>query len=243
MKTINKLTIMLIIMSGLVAACSDDEESEKGNGFKGKHEYVDLGLPSGTLWATCNIGANSPEEYGDYFAWGETQGYLSGIKIFSWETYKWCNGSSNTLTKYNNVEEFGFRDNKAKLGFDDDCAYVNWGTNWRLPSHVQLEELINRNYTTTEWTTLNGVFGYKITSKTNGNSIFMPAAGYRDNSSLKKDGTYGYYWSSILYDGTYTYYAEDLYFNSEGIYSTNQYRSGGDYRYRGQSVRPVRYTE
>lgn len=116
MKTINKLTIMLVIMSGLVVACSsDDEEENGGKGLKGKHEYVDLGLPSGTLWATCNVGAYSPEEYGDYFAWGETKGYNAGKTDFSWATYQWCNGSYNSLTKYNFVSGLGTVDNKDKL--------------------------------------------------------------------------------------------------------------------------------
>jgi hypothetical protein len=234
MKTINKLTIMLIIMSGLVAACSDDEESEKGNGLKGKHEYVDLGLPSGTLWATCNIGANSPEEYGDYFAWGETEGYNDGKTYFDWSTYKWCNGSYDSLTKYNTSSSYGTVDNKTELDLEDDAAYVNnWGPEWRIPSLEQFEELINSRYTTTTWTTQNGVYGRKITSKKNGNSVFLPAAGFRDSSGLSGDGSYGYYWSRTRHG--YPYYAWTLYFH------LSYFSTGYDYSTRvdGLSVRPV----
>ena len=130
--------------------------------------YVDLGLPSGTLWATCNIGANSPEEYGDYFAWGETEGYNSGKTSFNWLTYKWCKGSETTMTKYCGNSSYGyngFTDELTELDLEDDAAYVNWGPAWRMPSIEQCEELINSSYTTTDWTIQNGVYGRKITSK------------------------------------------------------------------------------
>ena len=200
------------------------------------HEYVDLGLPSGTLWATCNVGAKSPEEYGDYFAWGETSGYNSGKTNFDWSTYKWCKGSSSTLTKYctNSDRGYnGFTDDKTVLDLEDDAAYVNWGPAWRMPSIEQFQELYNSNYTTTEWTTLNGVRGLKITSKTNGNTIFLPAAGNYSFSSLNNAGSLGYCWPRTLssYDPLS---APNLYFY-QGYIST-----GNDYRCSGRSVRPVR---
>ena len=197
------------------------------------YEYVDLDLPSGTLWATMNIGASKPEQYGDYFAWGETSGYNGGKTDFSWSTYTLCKGSSTTLTKYNNSSDYGTVDNKTELELADDAAYVNWGPNWRMPSVEQFVELINSSYTTTEWTTVNGVNGWKITSKTNGNSIFLPAAGCRIGTSLTSAGSNGIYWSRSL-DASYPDSARGLFFNSSGI---NTYYS---YRCDGLSVRPVR---
>ena len=160
--------------------------------------YVDLGLPSGTLWATCNVGADSPEEYGDYFAWGETTGYIDGKTTFDLTTYKWCKGSENTITKYCTNSSYGnegFTDNKTKLDLEDDAAYANLGPAWRMPSMEQYRELINEDYTTTEWTTQNGVNGYKITSRTNGKSIFLPNAGFYEGSS---NSSFSYYLSRSL---------------------------------------------
>ena len=227
------MAVLMVVVCSLMAACSsDDDEDENGKGSKGKHEYVDLGLPSGTLWATCNIGSSSPEEYGDYFAWGEIEGYHSGKTYFSWSTHKWCNGSYNSLTKYNTKNSLGTVDNKTELDLDDDAAYVNWGAAWRMPSLEQFKELINSKYTTTTWTTLNGVYGRKITSKKNGNSIFLPAAGGRSNSSYSA-GSGGCYWSCSLYAGGPTD-AQGIYFNSGEIYADDSERCSG------RSVRPVR---
>ena len=201
--------------------------------------YVDLGLPSGTMWATCNIGADSPEDYGDYFAWGETEGYNDGKTYFEWSTYKWCEGSNSTMTKYCTNSSYGyngFTDDKTELDPEDDAAYVNWGPAWRMPSEEQFSELINSSYTTTEWTTQNGVYGRKITSKENGNSIFLPAAGYRRNISLYGAGSSGEYWSRTLNSDDPSY-AGSLRFDSSNIYM------GSYYRYFGRSVRPVRSQE
>ncbi|MBQ5622209.1 MAG: hypothetical protein IIU92_06310, partial [Bacteroidaceae bacterium] len=192
-------------------------------------EWVDLGLPSGTLWATCNVGANSPEEYGDYFAWGETEPKTD----YSWSTYKYCKGSKTTMTKYCTNSDYGTVDNKTELEPSDDAATANWGSGWQMPSYEQRTELLNSSYTTTTWTTLNGKYGRKITSKSNGNSIFLPAAGYRIDTSLNYAGSYGGYWSRSL-STSYSNYAYYLYFNSSGIYTSN------GFRYYGQSVRPVR---
>ena len=199
--------------------------------------FVDLGLPSGTLWATCNIGAENPEDYGDYFAWGETEGYNDGKTIFLLSSYKWCEGSNSTMTKYCTNSSYGyngFTDDKTELDLEDDAAYVNWGPKWRMPSPEQFVELNNSNYTTTEWTTQNGVNGRKITSKTNGNSIFLPAAGYH-RSWFDREGSGGYYWSRTL--DSQPYNARILSISSSGI--------GMDYgyRYEGRNVRPVRLSE
>ena len=199
--------------------------------------YVDLDLPSGTLWATCNVGASSPEDYGDYFAWGETEGYNSGKTNFDWSTYKWCNGVEDSMTKYCHDSRYGyndFTDNKTELDPEDDAAYVNWGSGWRMPSYEQCEELINSNYTTTEWTTLNGVYGLKITSKTNDNSIFLPASGHRFRVLLNYAGSFGYYWSR-----TYNLNSDIAWYWGGG--STGMGVSCTmDNRCMGNSVRPVR---
>lgn len=215
-------------------ATSASSSSSSANG----HEYVDLGLPSGTLWATCNVGASKPEEYGDYFAWGETTGYNDGKTEFSWSTYKWCNGTENTMTKYCNDSNYGnngYTDTWTELEPEDDAAYVNWGSEWRMPSLDQMNELINSSYTTTIWTSRNGVWGRLITSKKNRNSIFLPAAGYRDATSLYYAGSYGGCWSRTLY--TSAYCACSLDFNSGNV---NWY---GSDRYYGRSVRPVRTSQ
>ncbi len=194
------------------------------------HEYVDLGLPSGTLWATCNVGASSPEEYGDYFAWGETE----PKEVYNWNTYKWCNGSQNTLTKYCNHSNNGyngFTDGKTEFDPEDDAAFVNWGTSWRTPTYDQLLELY-RNCTWT-WTQLNGVNGELVTGP-NGNSIFLPAAGGRYETSLGSAGSGGYYWLRTLYSG-YSYSAYDLSFISGNVTLGTTVK-----RYYGCSVRAVR---
>ena len=204
------------------------------------HEYVDLGLPSGTLWATCNIGASSPSYNGDYFAWGETTGYANGKTTFSWGTYKYCNGSGTTMTKYCTSSDYGTVDNKTELDLSDDAAYVNWGPNWRIPSISQLTELINDSYTTQTWTN----YGYKITSKSNGNSIFLPAAGYRSSISVYLNREYGYYWSRNLIDSR----ASCLTISS--VTPTTSYWTGNNdefyynwFRYVGRSIRPVRVSQ
>ena len=190
--------------------------------------YVDLGLPSGILWATCNVGADTPEEYGDYFAWGETQ----PKDIFNWHTYQYCNGNSSTFTKYCNHSEYGYNgfvDNLVTLLPEDDAATANWGNDWRTPTKEEWQELYNN--TTSTWTTQNGVHGILFTSA-NGNSLFLPAAGCRYEGLLCDADCKGYYWSSSLgVDGSYYawYY---------GFYSTNGGLSGIR-RYFGQSIRPV----
>ena len=196
---------------------------------------VDLGLPSGTKWANMNVGAKKMEDYGLYFAWGETVGYTSDASdghVFDWASYKWCNGSSTTLTKYCNTDSCGTVDNKTVLDVEDDAAYVNWGSAWRMPTVAEIQELIDN--TTSTWTTVNGVKGRRFTSKTNGNSIFLPAAGDRWNVDLISAGSGGRYWSSSL-DGSYPSGAYRLYFDS-GYAFWDYYGSRGS----GQSVRPVR---
>ena len=137
-----------------------------------QQDAVDLGLPSGTLWATCNVGASSPEESGDAFAWGETEPVREYDWNNPWSNYKWCNGSSDTLTKYCTDSDYGTVDNLTELELEDDAAWVNWGPMWRMPNEEQFDEL--EENCTWKWSTKNGVEGRLITGP-NGNSIFMPA--------------------------------------------------------------------
>ena len=202
-------------------------EVNGGGNVENSHEYVDLGLS--VKWATCNVGAESPEEYGDYFAWGE----VKPKETYSWSTYEWCNGSYDTQTKYCTSSSYGTVDNKTQLDLSDDAATANWGGAWRMPTKEEQDELCEN--CTWEWTTQNGVNGYRVTSNKEGytdKSIFLPAAGYRDDSDLYGAGGDGNYWSSSLDTGTPSG-AYDLYFNSSSVdwdYSS---------RYYGQSVRPV----
>ena len=201
------------------------------SGGSGNHEYVDLGLPSGTLWATCNMGATNPEDYGDYFAWGETTPKNS----YDWSTYKYCNGSDTTLTKYCNYSSYGyngFTDNLTTLQASDDAATAQWGSGWRMPTQAEWQELLNN--TTNVWTTQNGVNGRLFTA-TNGNSLFLPAAGYRYASSLNSVGSYGHYWSSSLSTDD-SDQAWSLLFGSGWCYTS----CSGSNRGYGKSVRPVR---
>jgi len=192
------------------------------------HEYVDLGLPSGLLWATCNVGASSPDDYGDYFAWGET----TTKTTYNWSTYKWCNGDYDRMTKYNTDSDYGTVDNKTVLDLSDDAARANWGGSWRIATIEEWSELTNTDNCTWIWTSQGEHEGYKVVSKSNGNSLFLPAAGYRDDSELDNAGWAGYYWSSSLH-ADYPDNAWSLDFSS-----------GGDHwgirdRYYGPSVRPV----
>ena len=192
------------------------------------HEYVDLGLPSGTKWATCNVGATKPEEYGNYYAWGETE----PKDYYDWSTYKY--GSDyDELTKYCTSSDYGTVDNKTVLDPEDDAARANWGGAWRMPTDAEWTEL--RENCTWKWTddyNGTGVSGRIVTSKTNGNHIFLPAAGCRYDDVLYDAGDLGLYWSSSI--GTdkpgYAWY---VYFRSNNV-SRNNFG-----RYYGQSVRPV----
>ena len=204
-----------------------NENTNLYSGMENGYAYVDLGLS--VKWATCNVGANGPEEYGDYFAWGEVE----PKDEYNWGTYKWCNGTYYTLTKYYTNSDSGTYDGKSILELADDAARANWGGSWRLPTTEEQDEL--RDNCTWEWTTQNGVEGYKVTSKKKGytdNSIFLPAAGRRSDSSLRNAGKFGYYWSSSLTTNTPSE-AYGLFF----IYNTVDWARME--RYYGHSVRPV----
>ena len=181
-----------------------------------------------------NVGATKPEDYGDYFAWGETQPKSE----YYWSTYKWYSGIWLKLTKYCYDTDFynygynGFVDNKTELDLEDDAAYVNWGPMWRMPSKEQIIELINK--CTTEWTTKNGVNGRLFTSKINGASLFLPATGRIFGSELDCTGESGQYWARTL-SGYSPDTANNLCFGSDELYAGDSLD-----RYGGRSIRAVR---
>lgn len=192
----------------------------KGQPAVNTKEWVDLGLPSGTLWATCNVGANSPEEYGDYFAWGET----FSKDYYDWTTYKWCNGSMDGLTKYSyGSGNIYFIDFKSELEPEDDVAYVQWGPSWRMPTKAQQDEL--REHCTWTWTTQNGVNGYLVIGP-NGNSIFLPVAGNLCEELPCNAESGGFYWSRTL-NIEINQVAYFLYFDSENVRLSCHNRSFG----------------
>ena len=190
-------------------------------------DAIDLGLPSGLKWASFNVGASKPEEYGDYFAWGETVTKTN----YSWSTYKWCNGTSNTLTKYNSIASNGTIDNKFLLEETDDVANVKLGGKWRMPTDAEWKEL--QDNCSWIWTTKNSIRGRLVTSNKNGASIFLPAAGYWFVTDLNNVGSTGLYWSSSLDYTNYPDAACFLLFDSGNV---NRDINGRDL---GFSVRPV----
>ncbi len=180
-KLYSMAVIAMMICAGLSSCSKDDSSDEGGSGStSGKekgHEYVDLGLPSGTKWATCNIGASTPEGFGLYFAWGETKGYEGTTShSFELDTYKYYNSDSEIYTKYCSNNSNGPVDDKMTLDKSDDAASANWGGKWRMPTLEEAEELCNKCH----WlrTTKNGVKGCLVTGPS-GNSIFLPEAGRR----------------------------------------------------------------
>ena len=254
MTKIQRLVAALMLLTlTFTVACNkpDDPNNGSNNGNNGSnngnngggnnnsgiyngHAFVDLDLPSGTLWATCNVGANSPEDYGDYFAWGETEPKA----MYNWETYKYCNyqyGYNNGLTKYciNSYEGYnGFTDNLTSLEAEDDAATVNWGEGWCMPTLDQWIELFGNTHTT--WTIKNEVYGRLFTASNN-NSLFLPAAGYIDWSWLREVGDSGHYWSNSLYiadvDSDYAWF---FHFSKSDVTRKKWLR------YYGWSIRPVR---
>lgn len=216
----------------------EDDESESqvsqqmylGNGNYNGHDYVELGLPSGTLWATCNVGADKPENYGNYYAWGET----TTKSIYDWATYKYAKGDCNWLSKYSNDLELGHNgvnDRLSVLQVEDDAATANWGSGWVTPTDEQWKEL--EDFTTHMWTKRDGVLGCLFTAK-NSRELFLPAAGTRLNSEINEVSSNGYYWSRSLNAGN-THYAWCFrFYYSNGCYRCSYYRC------QGLSVRPVR---
>ena len=243
-KAAGSATITVKTNDGNKTATCQLTVKSSSTGSENGHEWVDLGLPSGLKWATCNVGASSPEAYGDYYAWGETAPYYTAghsqdnpcnywksgkSEGYDWQSYKWCNGSSSAITKYCTSSSYGIIDNKTVLDPEDDAAYVNWGGTWRMPTDAEWTEL--RTKCSWTWTSQNGVNGRLVTGP-NDKSIFLPAAGDRGGDYLGDAGSDGYYWSSFLGTG-YSDVAWGVYFNSDYVCTY------GDVRCYGFSVRPV----
>lgn len=210
------LFCLLVVFSLLFVSCgnkkSDTTVSSSNNRICtiNGHEYVDLGLPSGLKWATCNVGASSPEDYGDYYAWGET--------------------STKSDYSLSNSTTYGKQMSSIAGNPTWDVACNKWGSPWRLPTEAEFQELIDN--CTWEWTTQNEINGYKVTSKKNGNSIFLPAAGSWDGLWFYYPGSLGNYWSATPYES----YAGSAY--SLNFYEGDRSTSWGG-RYYGYSLRPV----
>lgn len=203
------------------------------NGF----DYVDLGLPSGTLWATCNVGASKPSEYGLLFQWGDTQGWATeqvgfgeGKKKFLYDDYKWAiKESVLTFSKYTTPG--------ASLELEDDAAHVNMGGDWHMPTPEQFKELINE--TTSKWERQNGVNGMKFISKEDESKyIFIPAAGDAWHGSINNNGREGNLWSSMMDDAWGTYNGQGIEFYCYSKDSEHVFSHGGD-RCCGFSIRGV----
>lgn len=202
------ITVMALDGSGVKAECELTVERDTAN-IPVVHEYVDLGLPSGTKWATCNLGANAPEETGDYYMWGDLSKHKTAYAHISgpaydyngWGLYKWGDVAYAVL-KYTSY------DKKAELELDDDAAHVKWGGTWRIPTKEQQEELMNTEYCTWTWTSQNGMYGYKVTSVANGKSIFLPTPGhantYHNAGPAISGANEGSYWSRTLFDKNHT---------------------------------------
>ena len=210
MKKIFFISILMhVALAASAQSCPDDNHPHA----------IDLGLPSGTKWACCNVGADKPEAYGGYYAWGETEEKSN----YDWSTYIHCDGSAGTC------HDLG----SDIAGTQYDVAHVKWGGSWVVPSTEQQNEL--RDNCTYERTTVNGVKGEKFTSKTNGGSIFLPGAGIRNLTDIygtDDSDSQGYYWSSSLYPSDSSL-ACGMYFSSDGA------KWGCDFRHDGLSVRPV----
>jgi predicted secreted protein len=223
MKKVFSILIVTFAIAAMVGCGKKDNDNSIDSG------WVDLGLPSGTLWAKCNLGADSPEGYGDYLAWGETQ----GKNIYDWSTYRYCTAEGDsllTLTKYNTSETYGTVDGLTTLQIMDDAAAVRLsGT--RMPTREDWEELLAS--TVAEWVTQNGVAGYRLTAS-NGNSLFLPAAGSSNGTELVAAGVFGFYWSASLYTDS-----PDDAWSFSFLSGADSIGSFG-YRSDGQSIRPVK---
>lgn len=234
------LLVLLLKPKEEVTVTVEPEICQSKNNSVNGHEYVDLGLPSGTFWATCNVGADEPEDFGNYYAWGETKMKTT----YNWTTYKFANGNWDNLTKYCNDSGYGnngFTDNLTTLQSCDDPATTNWGNNWHTPDKAQWDEL--RDNLTHDWTMQNGVSGVIFTAK-NGQTLFLPAAGVRWDSDLVGAGSRGDYWSRSLdtlnFDHHHPYAAWHLYISSE-LWADGK-RAFGVLEYHrdgGYSIRPV----
>ena len=242
MNKFTKAMAAIMLMMFFAASCTKPDEPNNGENNNGQndsivdnsgslngHNYVDLGLPSGTLWATCNVGADTPESYGDYFAWGETL----PKRVYDWKSYKYGRffHERYELNKYCTDSGYGldgFVDGIAIMEPADDAARGHWGEDWRTPTIEEWEELFLN--TTGTWTTLNDVKGWRCTAS-NGNELFLPAAGYWWDDVFNAD--LGLYWSVSL-NIEFPYRAWGFHFNCD-----SSHLCGSSDRNRGQSIRAV----
>lgn len=204
------------------------ESHLESSGAYNGHDYIDLGLPSGTLWATCNVGAATMYNYGDYFAWGGIHPKGS----YNWSTYLYCNGAEDQLTKYCFDSIFGYdgyTDNLTTLQPEDDAATANWGAGWRMPTQEEWQELFTN--TVGSGMIINGVDGWLFTAS-NGNGLFLPFAGYRSYGTHFKAGSSSYSWTSTLHNDNPGYAWPAISHPSESYLYTM-------FRYYGLTVRPV----
>lgn len=210
------------------------------DGQQNGHDYVDLGLPSGTKWATMNIGASTPEDYGNYYAWGETE----TKEEYGWNTYKYFFDNNGNYVPYDDkwcVESGELKDIGSNIaGTQYDVAHMKWGDSWKIPTSAQMDELQNREYCEWIWTFLNGVKGYIITSKLNGKSMFLPACGVFYKTKQQHMNTDGHYWLSTS-ETSNTFYADYLIFSSDGYETRHKSELFHDYdgRDHGRAIRPV----
>ena len=225
LETISRM--VFIPIEKVISTCPDDHHPHA----------IDLGLPSGTKWACCNVGTNVPEGYGGYYAWGETEEKA----VYNDVTYLYSSGVDGGDGWYDDYHDNGLYGEWQNIGSDIagtqyDVAHVVWGGSWCMPSLDQMKELLD--HTSSSWVTLNGVYGRLFTSK-NGGTIFLPAAGYRWDDGYYNGGAYGnhgYYWSSKKTYGSDHYYAYHLFIFCGDAYWNGQYAYGRVY---GSSVRPV----
>ena len=229
-----KTTAAVMLMVFVATSCNKpDEPNHDGNDPVNElngHEYIDLGLPSGTLWATCNLGASAPEEFGDYYAWGETV----PKRVYDWKNYQYGNfiHERYELNKYCTDSVYGldgFVDGLTVLESADDVAMVEWGNGWRMPTREDWEELFLN--TTDTITALNGIDGCLFTAP-NGNSLFLPAAGYWWGGDFNSAGI-GVYWSCTI-NTEFPYRAWGYHINPD-----SSHVCGSSDRNRGQTVRAV----
>lgn len=228
----NILLMMAFSMSFfMLTSCSKDDDYYDDGTSKSTHylkcpdthhpHAIDLGLPSGTKWACCNVGATSPKGYGGHYAWGETR----EKSYYDWGSYNWYNASTDRIIKYCTNPDYGNVDNKTVLDLSDDVANVRMGSHWRMPTIEQLEELKDNCIPT--WTQQNGVNGILVTGK-NGGQIFLPAASDRNFDYLGYVGSSGHYWSSSLEPNVdYSTYVLNFGMSGNGWYWRNEGRCVG----------------
>ena len=241
-----KALAAIMLIGVLAVSCKKPKQPENGgnNTPTVTYEAVDLGLPSGTLWATFNVGATKPSEDGDFFAWGETQ----PKDTYTWRNYKYCKGADSLLTKYCDLGNYGyngFTDHLRTLVASDDAATVQWGEDWCMPTYAQWKELIRECDRSYDF--LDGKYGMTLTGP-NQNKIFLPSAGYMGDETGEKASGLASYWSkdlsSVVIDTTapmfqLVYPCTALYCEFATLLPTLMLDGN---RKLGMSVRPVRKT-